>query len=198
MTFANTATTLNSIMRHSNATYGTGNPSSTPFWVSLATWQANATLNAALGGTRQFVTFVSNTYRRLGETGSHGQRARWNWTGWSGNYGWSGISGFVQQAGSIVPGLYDYHATGNGGGSFGFSTIDADNDAYGGGKCSDFYTNAPFWYGGCWSGNFHGGGQSAGQGYLNAPYWISSSQSQGDRNGSGAQSFWDYGAYYVR
>ena len=198
MTFANTATTLNSIMRTSNANYGTGNPSTTPFWASLATWQANATLNAALGGTRQFVTFVSNTYRRLGETGSHTQRARWNWTGWNNAYGWSGVSGFVQQAGAITPGLYSYHATGNSGGSFGFSTLDADNDAYGGGKCSDFYTNAPFWYGGCWDGNFHGGGTGAGQGYLNAPYWTGSSQNQGDRNGSGAQSFHDYGAYYVR
>jgi hypothetical protein len=193
MTNARAATTLNSVLRSSNAIYGTGTPASTPFWVSLATWQANATLNANIGGTRQFVTFVSNTYRRLGETSSHGQRARWNWTGWNGNWGWVGTSGFTQEAGSIRPGLWDTHVTG-----VGFSTIDADRDEYSE-SCSAFYTNAPWWYTACWNGNFHGGGAGTGQGYFNAPYWIGSSQNNpADRNSNGAQSFWDYGAFYVR
>jgi hypothetical protein len=198
MTFAKTATTLNSITKTSNAAYGSGTPANQSFWVSLATWQANATLNASVGGTRQVVYYVANTYRRLGETGNHTQRARWNWTGWNGSYGWTGASGFTQEVGSITPGLWGYHINGNSGGTFNFSTIDADNDQYGAGQCSAFYTNAPWWYGGCWDGNFWGGGGQAGQGYLNAPYWTGSSQSQGDRNGSGAQSFHDYGAIYVR
>jgi hypothetical protein len=78
--------------------------------------------------------------------------------------------------GGTAPGLYYYH---NG---RPFTTSDADHDAYGS-NCSTMYNNHPWWYGGCWDGNFFAGGS----GYQEAPYWTSSTT-----------DYYAYGSIWVR
>jgi Tfp pilus assembly protein PilX len=78
--------------------------------------------------------------------------------------------------GGASPGLYTYH---NG---MPWTTYDSDHDLNGG-NCASYYGNHPWWYGGCWTGNFFAGGS----GYQEAPYWTGTS---GD--------YYAYGSLWVR
>ena len=97
------------------------------------------------------------------------------------------LTNLVTRIGARQPGIYTYHS------GRPLSTYDADNDAYGA-SCSALYSNTPFWYTACWSGNISGGGENLGQSYYNGAYWDSSSQSWGSTGGDGAGNGW----YYVR
>jgi hypothetical protein len=78
--------------------------------------------------------------------------------------------------GGMSPGLYTLH---NG---HKWTTYDVDNDDYVGNNCASFYSNHPWWYEACWSGNFFAGG-----GYNEMPYW----------SGSGGM-YGAYGSIWVR
>lgn len=79
--------------------------------------------------------------------------------------------------GGSEPGIYTYH---NG---RPWTTYDVDNDASTDGNCALNYSNHPWWYGSCWSGNFFAGGS----GYQEMPYW----------SGSGGM-YGAYGSIWVR
>ena len=91
----------------------------------------------------------------------------------------------TQLIGNTVPGIYASH---NGSA---FSTFDADNDTYGP-NCAALYSNTPYWYTSCWSGNFNGGGENNGDGHYNGAYWVGSAQSWAGANGVGAGNGWVY------
>jgi hypothetical protein len=124
------------------------------------------------------VQYVATSAVALGSTESHSKRYRWRFNNFTSTYAFSGATGISDETGTGAPGFYGYHAA-NG---FNLSTYDNDQDAYGGGNCSTFYNNNPFWYGGCWSGNYFAGG-----GYADKPYWDS----------SGADNH-NYGAVYIK
>lgn len=72
-----------------------------------------------------------------------------------------------------------------------FSAIDLDNDRspmpnY----CAGAYSGTPFWYGGCWSGSIHGGGETTGAGHYNGAYYLSSGATWGSAGGVGAGNGW--------
>jgi hypothetical protein len=123
----------------------------------------------------QFVSTTNGT--ALSATGSHTKRYRWQFTGWTATYGFTGASAVSDETSTGSPGLYNYHAA-NG---FSLTTYDVDRDTYGS-NCSALYNNNPYWYGNCWNGNYF-----AGNGYADAPYW----------DGSGGD-FHQYGAIYIK
>jgi hypothetical protein len=124
------------------------------------------------------VQFVATSAVALGSTGSHTKRYRWRFDNFNSTYAIVGATAIADETSTGSPGFYSYHAA-NG---FNLSTYDNDQDAYGGGNCSTFYNNNPFWYGGCWSGNYFAGG-----GYADAPYW----------DGAGGD-YHNYGAVYIK
>ncbi len=143
----------------------------TKFWSYLA--------GRVTSGKVMVVQFVATSAVALGSTGSHTKRYRWRFDNFNSTYGFVGATGIADETSTGSPGFYNYHAA-NG---FSLSTYDNDQDAYGGGNCSTFYNNNPFWYGGCWSGNYFAGGG----GYQDAPYWESSTT-----------DYHNYGAVYIK
>ena len=91
--------------------------------------------------------------------------------------------------GATQPGLFIYH--------FGpqrpLSTIDVKNDFHSGG-CSEAMSGTPLWYGSCWNGSPHGGGETSGSGYFNGAYYSGSTVAWGSPSGAGAGNGW----YFVR
>ena len=146
-------------------------------WIGLKYWQYLA--GRVTSGKVMVVQFVSTSPVALGSTGSQTKRYRWRFDNFNSTYGIVGATAISDETGTGTPGFYSYHAA-NG---FSLSTYDNDQDAYGGGNCSTFYNNNPFWYGGCWSGNYFAGGG----GYADAPYW----------DGSGGD-YHNYGAVYIK
>lgn len=124
----------------------------------------------------QFVSPTNGT--TLSATGSQTKRYRWRFDSFTGTYGMTNAVAISDETGTGSPGFYNYHAA-NG---FNLSTYDNDQDPYGGGNCSTFYANNPWWYGACWSGNYFAGG-----GYADGPYW----------DGSGGD-YHQYGAVYIK
>ncbi|MDH5730514.1 MAG: fibrinogen-related protein, partial [Gammaproteobacteria bacterium] len=103
--------------------------------------------------------------------------------------------------GSSVPGIV---LSSNG---LPFSTYDNDNDLSAS-HCARAYSDAPWWYGACWSGSIIGGGEWGGTfangggisngttnivdvvGYVNAAYWVGSIASWGTVDGAGGGNGW--------
>jgi hypothetical protein len=139
------------------------------FWPMLA--------GRASSGKVTVVQYVSGTNgSALSATGSHNKRYRWRFDSFNSRLGFVGATGISDETGTGAPGLYSYHSNG----SYSLSTYDVDQDAHGG-NCSTFYNNYPFWYGGCWNGNYFAEG-----GYADGPYW------------SGSGSGFQYGAVYIK
>jgi hypothetical protein len=145
-------------------------------WTGLKYWQHLA--GRVTSGKVMVVQFVATSAVALGATGSHTKRYRWRFDNFNSTYAIVGATAIADETSTGSPGFYSYHAA-NG---FNLSTYDNDQDAYGSGNCSTFYNNNPFWYGGCWSGNYFAGG-----GYADAPYW----------DGSGGD-YHNYGAVYIK
>jgi len=97
------------------------------------------------------------------------------------------LSSYQQKIGGTTAGLWTHHNNHK------FSTYDADHDT-GSDNCAAIYSNTPFWYESCWSGNMNGGGELSGSGYYNGSYWTGSSKKWGDNDGTGAGNGW----YFVR
>jgi hypothetical protein len=95
------------------------------------------------------------------------------------------FSACAQLVGATAPGLVTYH------GGRPFTTYDRDNDANAG-NCSTYYSETPWWYGSCWSGNINGGGEYSESGYYNGAYWTSSATQWGNDAGDGAGNGWIY------
>ena len=115
---------------------------------------------------------------------------------------------FDQNAGigSELPGLVQGH---NG---QSFSTYDVDNDASSITHCARSYSDTPFWYSACFSGNINGGGEWGGavatgggltsggttyilsppNGHLNGAYWKGAAPQWGSTDGQGAGNGWIY------
>jgi hypothetical protein len=161
----------------SGFTVGAGDPKQYATWSPLDRWRFIAQANAS---TNTVVYFTAGSRVELGATGSHSRRSRWKWTGWGANYAWQGANSLVNEVGGTTPGLWSYHI-GNG---YNWTTFDRDQDVSGG-NCANSYSNAPFWYGACWDGNFWGG--SASGSHANAAFWT----------GSGGD-YYNYGAIYVK
>jgi hypothetical protein len=141
-------------------------------WVGMYLWNF-----LAPGSTKTVAQFVSTSPQSL--NGTHTKRYRWSYTGFSARWVYQGINVVSDDTGTGQPGLYAYHAA-NG---FALSTWDSIHDS--GCGCPGQYTNNPWWYGCCWSGNYWGGGVSGS--YADAPYW----------DGSGGDNH-EYGAIYIK
>jgi hypothetical protein len=138
--------------------------------------------NRANPGRIDVVQFVANTNgTALGNTGAHTKRYRWKFDYFNSTYGMINAAAISDDTGTGSPGMYNYHAAN----AFSLSTYDNDQDPYGPGNCSAFYSNSAFWYGDCWSGYVWGGGPS--NYYQDAYYW----------NGSG-NDYHQYGAVYIK
>ena len=146
----------------------------TSYWQFLG-GRANA-------GKVDVVQFVSNTNgTALGNTGAHTKRYRWRFDSFTGIYSMTNAVAVSDETGTGSPGFYNYHAVN----AFPLSTFDNDQDPYGPGNCSTFYSNTAFWYGQCWGGNVWGGGPS--NYYQDAYYW----------DGAG-NDYHQYGAVYIK
>ena len=145
-------------------------PNNFNLWVGLDAWKNIIDANSSF---KKIVYFTASSYQTLGNTGSHSRRSSWSWTGWSSTYALQGASSLSNEVGGVTPGWYSYHIAG----AYGLGTYNNGNG------CSQSYNNNPFWYGGCWDGNFFAGGS----GYQDAPYWT----------GSGAD-YYGYGAVYIK
>ena len=145
-------------------------PNNFNLWVGLDAWKNIIDANSSF---KKIVYFTTSSYQTLGNTGSHSRRSSWSWTGWSSTYALQGASSLSNEVGGVTPGWYSYHIAG----AYGLGTYNNGNG------CSQSYNNNPFWYGGCWDGNFFAGGS----GYQDAPYWT----------GSGAD-YYGYGAVYIK
>ena len=93
------------------------------------------------------------------------------------------MTNYQQKVGSQTAGLYASHNNQP------FTTFDADHDSNGG-NCATYYSNTPWWYTSCWSGNINGGGETSQGGYYNGAYWYSSDAKWGDSSGLGAGNGW--------
>jgi hypothetical protein len=93
-----------------------------------------------------------------------------------------GLIGCAQLVGTVTPGLFTYHNNKP------FSTYDRDNDTSPD-NCAANYSNTPFWYINCWSGNINGGGESS-VGHVNGAHWASSEAGWGTDNGQGGGNGW--------
>lgn len=185
LTYANAVNTCNYRTGGSSNTSGPVVDPSTPLsglsnyniWIGTKYWELlGKRVNSSYVTVVQFVASTSGT--ALGSTGSHSKRYRWRFNNFTSTYGFSGAAGVSDETSTGAPGMYDYHAL-NG---FSLTTYDNDQDANGGGNCSTYYNNNPFWYGYCWSGNWFAGG-----GYADAPYWASS-----------GPDYHNYGAIYIK
>jgi len=180
----------------SNVRGGTGKVMKNMTWntaVNTAPVTSNGTLSTNLEG---FILFTGLKYwTQLAPGGllrydwarDYGvaldQRYRCSFSLDSGNYYAISMSGGTQLIGSQTPGLYASHNGSR------FTTYDADHDTYGT-NCSALYSNTPWWYNACWSGNFNGGGEDAGTGYRNGAYWVGSSDVWGTSDGNGGGNGW--------
>lgn len=175
LTFARFATN-NEVIARNPGTYGvSSNPSGVgSLWASLSIWDAIASAN---NSGRNVAYYTSGSYVNLGSTGSHSRRSRWTWTGWGPTYAWQGASNLSNEVGATTPGFWSYHIVDG----YRFETTDSNISG-----CPSNYSNAPFWYGGCWDGNFWGGGENA-QGYADAVFWTGSSTDN-----------YNYGAVYIK
>jgi len=115
------------------------------------------------------------------------QVAKWPWTRTNQDLLYRAEVGSVTHlTGAVIPGLYSFMS-----GQF-FTTYDVDNDILTTGSCAANYTNTPFWYSNCWSGNLSGGGELSGGAYYNGAYWIGSTKAWGAAGGDGAGNGWLY------
>jgi hypothetical protein len=130
-------------------------------WVGLNYWPY-------LGNTVNQYVYSSAT----GLSGTHTKRSRWKFNGWSSTYAFLHPRDVTNDVGSTSPGLYAYHAV-NG---YSLSTFNNDQDVHPT-NCSSVYGNNPWWYGGCWDGNYYGFNQS------DNVHWSGSS---GDQHAYGA------------
>lgn len=147
--------------------------SSYNIWVGTKYWELlGKRVNSSYVTVVQFVAPTLGT--ALGSTGSHTKRYRWRFNNFSSTYAFTGVAAVSDETSTGAPGFYSYHAA-NG---FSLSTYDNDQDVYGA-NCSTLYSNNPWWYGACWSGNYFG--------YGNLPYW----------DGSGVDNH-SYGAIYIK
>jgi hypothetical protein len=123
--------------------------------------------------------FCSTDAVSLNQTANHTKRYRWSYTGFSSTYAFQGAAAVGDDgSGAASPGMYSYHAA-NG---YQWSTGDNGNPSN---TCPGNYGNTPFWYGGCWSGNMYGGGNSGS--YQDGPFW----------DGSGSD-YHNYMAVYLK
>jgi hypothetical protein len=146
-------------------------PTNFNLWVGLDAWKSIIDANSSF---KKVAYFTAASYQTLGNTGSHSRRSSWSWTGWSSTYVMQGASSLSNEVGGTTPGWYSYHIAN------GYALTTYDNQL--GNACVTYYNNNPFWYGGCWDGNFFAGG-----GYVDAPYWT----------GSGGD-YYSYGAVYIK
>lgn len=149
------------------------------YWLGLKYWSLlTGRVTSSKVTVVQFVSGTNGT--ALDNTGAHNKRYRWQFNSFNSNWGdWSmaGAAVVSDETSTGTPGLYTYHAAN----AYSLTTYDQDHDAYPG-NCSTNYNNNPWWYGGCWDGNYFAGG-----GYGDKPYW----------SGSGSD-FWQYGAVYIK
>lgn len=148
------------------------------YFVGLNTWNA-------LGRNKQYMEFRytwSSAYGVATQQEARFAMQKFN----SGDNYVLRLSNINQTVGSQSPGIYSYHSASG----YAFSTSDADHDVYSG-NCSSLYTNSPFWYGACWSGNMNGGGENGpGTGYQNAAYWTGATNADGNSSGDGGGNGW--------
>lgn len=143
-------------------------------WVGLKYWKY---LSGRLTTNKMTIVQFVSTTNGTALNGSHNKRYRWRSSFFNGTYGFNNVEALSDETSTGAPGMYSYHAANN----FNLSTYDLDQDINGG-NCATYYNNNPWWYGGCWDGNYFPGG-----GYQDAPYWVSSG---GD--------YWQYGAVYIK
>ncbi len=93
------------------------------------------------------------------------------------------MTNYQQKVGSQTAGLYLSHNNQP------FTTFDSDHDSNSG-NCGTYYSNTPWWYTNCWSGNINGGGENSQGGYYNGAYWYSSQTQWGTAAGLGAGNGW--------
>ena len=55
------------------------------------------TITAANGGHNNFVFFTAGSQVELGQTGSHHDRAKWTWAGWSATFAWLDPANLVKE-----------------------------------------------------------------------------------------------------
>jgi hypothetical protein len=148
-------------------------------WVGTKYWQELA--GRVTSGKITVVQYVVGT-NGVGLHESHTKRYRWNFnfSNQTDSYGTSSytmtnVTGVSDETSTGSPGFFNYHAAN------GYPLTTSDNYGHWNG-CATYYNNNPWWYGGCWSGNYFAGG-----GYADAPYWDSSG---GD--------YHQYGAVYIK
>lgn len=146
----------------------------TNIWVGTRYWEA-------LGGRENpgyttVVQFVAGT-NGTALSGSHTKRYRWRFGSFSSTYAFQSVAALSDETGTGAPGFYSGHASPG----YSLTTYDNDQDIYGS-NCSHLYSNSPWWYSDCWSGNYFAGG-----GYVDGPYWVSSTS-----------DYHQYGAVYIR
>ncbi|WP_417336575.1 fibrinogen-like YCDxxxxGGGW domain-containing protein [Halobacteriovorax marinus] len=91
---------------------------------------------------------------------------------------------------TLTGGITSAHSTTHNG--MQFTTMDADNDTHPQ-NCGTLYSNTPFWYGACWSGNINGGGENSDNNTLhhNGAYYSGSVRAWATTNdGQGAGNGW--------
>ena len=89
----------------------------------------------------------------------------------------TGATTVADDTGGGYPGFYSYHAANS------YELVTWDRN--GTNSCPSNYSNNPWWYGACWSGNGFGGGDVGG--YADAWFW----------DGSGSD-YHNYGAAYIK
>jgi hypothetical protein len=154
-----------------NARGNTDNSLDCQVWVGMTLWNG-----LAPGATKTVAQIVHTSPVSLNQT-SPTKRARWSYTGFGANWNFQGAATVADDTGTGYPGFYSYHAAN----SYELYTWDRN----GTNSCPGNYANNPWWYGGCWSGNGFGGGDSGG--YADAWFW--------DSSGS---DYHNYGAAYIK
>jgi hypothetical protein len=140
-------------------------------FVGMSLWNG-----LAPGATKTVAQIVHTSPVTLNQT-SPTKRARWSYTSFGNNWNFVGAATVALDAGGEYPGFYSYHAAN----SYELFTWDRN----GTNACPGYYSNNPWWYGGCWDGNGFGGGDSGG--YADAWFW----------SGSGSD-YHNYGAAYIK
>lgn len=141
-------------------------------WVGLKFWPYFGYRKEA-GYINVVQYFAGTNGTALSSTASHSERHRWKFTGWTGNYAFTGGTSVANDVGSNT-GMYSTHVLGG----RGLTTFDLDQDNNGG-NCATYYNNNPFWYTSCWSGNMFAGGS-----YVDGPYYTSSSSTYSRQYGA--------------
>ncbi|PIK16079.1 fibrinogen-like YCDxxxxGGGW domain-containing protein [Halobacteriovorax sp. JY17] len=91
---------------------------------------------------------------------------------------------------TLLGGVISPHSTTHNGEQL--TTMDADNDNHAS-NCATLYSNTPFWYDACWSGNINGGGEGSDNStfHYNGAYYTGSATQWGTTsNGQGAGNGW--------